>query len=171
MFSNEWYLFGFLTDSFVNHYDLGTHMSHIDANLLLYMMMSSNGNIFRITGHLCGEFTGYRWIPRTKGKWRGAWMFSLIYARINGWVNTGESGDLRCHHAHYNVIVMKHRVFYVNRSQEIFIWLALCYLSRSVLVGLPIPFRHWAIIPLNTVDILSSHIICWIFTNINYLKE
>ena len=30
------------------------------------MMTSSNGNIFRVTGHLCGEFTGPRWIPRTK---------------------------------------------------------------------------------------------------------
>ena len=32
----------------------------------LVMMTSSNGNIFRVTGHLCGEFTGPRWIPRTK---------------------------------------------------------------------------------------------------------
>ena len=30
------------------------------------MMTSSNGNIYRVTGHLCGEFTGHRWIPRTK---------------------------------------------------------------------------------------------------------
>ena len=30
------------------------------------MMTSSNGNIFRVTGHLCGELTGLRWIPRTK---------------------------------------------------------------------------------------------------------
>ena len=30
------------------------------------MMTSSNGNIFRVTGHLCGEFTGPRWIPRTQ---------------------------------------------------------------------------------------------------------
>ena len=30
------------------------------------MMTSSNGNIFRVTGHLCGEFAGPRWIPRTK---------------------------------------------------------------------------------------------------------
>ena len=30
------------------------------------MMTSSNGNIFRVTGHLCGEFTGPRWIPHTK---------------------------------------------------------------------------------------------------------
>ena len=26
-------------------------------------MTSSNGNIYRVTGHLCGEFTGDRWIP------------------------------------------------------------------------------------------------------------
>ena len=29
-------------------------------------MTSSNGNFFRVTGHLCGDFTGPRWIPRTK---------------------------------------------------------------------------------------------------------
>ena len=27
------------------------------------VMTSSNGSIFRITGHLCGKFTGPRWIP------------------------------------------------------------------------------------------------------------
>ena len=41
-----------------------------------------------------------------KGQCRGALMFSLICARINGWVNTGEAGDWRRHHAHYDVIVM-----------------------------------------------------------------
>ena len=29
-------------------------------------------------------------------------MFSLIHARINGWVNTGDAGDLKRHHAHYD---------------------------------------------------------------------
>ena len=28
-------------------------------------MMTSWNEIFRVTGHLCGEFTGHRWIPRT----------------------------------------------------------------------------------------------------------
>ena len=28
------------------------------------MMTSSNGSIFRVSGNLCGEFTGHRWIPR-----------------------------------------------------------------------------------------------------------
>ena len=27
------------------------------------MMTSSNGSIFRVTAHLCGEFTGPRWFP------------------------------------------------------------------------------------------------------------
>ena len=30
------------------------------------MMTLSNGKIFRVIGHLCGEFTGHRWIPLTK---------------------------------------------------------------------------------------------------------
>ena len=39
------------------------------------MMTSSNGNIFRVTGHLCGEFTGDRWIPRTKASDTELWCF------------------------------------------------------------------------------------------------
>ena len=31
-----------------------------------HMMTSSNGNIFHVIGHLCGEFTGHRWIPSTE---------------------------------------------------------------------------------------------------------
>ena len=42
-----------------------------------------------------------------KGQWRGALMFSLIYAWINDWVNNREAGDLRRHLVHYDVIVMK----------------------------------------------------------------
>ena len=41
-----------------------------------------------------------------KGQWRGALMFTLICARINGWVNNREAGDLRPNRAHYGVIVM-----------------------------------------------------------------
>ena len=41
-----------------------------------------------------------------KGQWRGALMFSLICARINGWVNNREVGNLRCHSGHYDIIVM-----------------------------------------------------------------
>ena len=41
-----------------------------------------------------------------KGQWREALMFSLICAWINGWVNNGETGDLRRYRDHYDVIVM-----------------------------------------------------------------
>ena len=46
------------------------------------MMTSSNGNVFRVTGHLCGEFTGPRWFPPHKGQWRGALMW-VFYLRLN----------------------------------------------------------------------------------------
>ena len=45
------------------------HVTKIDEsltwslNVALSMMTSSNGNILRVTGHLCGEFTGPGWIP------------------------------------------------------------------------------------------------------------
>ena len=41
----------------------------------LSMMTSSNWNIFRVTGPLCGEFTGHRWIPRTKASDAELWCF------------------------------------------------------------------------------------------------
>ena len=41
-----------------------------------------------------------------KGQWRGVLMFSLICARINGWVNNCEAGDLGRPPTHCDVIVM-----------------------------------------------------------------
>ena len=41
-----------------------------------------------------------------KGQWRRALIFSLICARINGWVNNRESCDLRRRRVHYDVNVM-----------------------------------------------------------------
>ena len=37
------------------------------------MITSSNGNIFRVTGHLCGELTGPRWLPHTKANGAELW--------------------------------------------------------------------------------------------------
>ena len=73
-----------------------------------YMMTSSNGNIFRVTGPLCGKFTGPGEFPHT-GQWRGALMFSLICVWINGWVNNREAGDSRRNRGHCDVIVMMER--------------------------------------------------------------
>ena len=41
------------------------------------MMTSSSGNIFRVTGHLCVEFTGHRWNPHTKPAKRSFEVFDL----------------------------------------------------------------------------------------------
>ena len=74
------------------------------------MMTSSNGNIFRVTGYLCGEFAGHR--SPHKGQWRGALRFILICAWMNGWVNNREACDLIRHCAHYDVTIMHdHRLF------------------------------------------------------------
>ena len=51
----------------------------------------------------------YRWPVNSphKGQWRGAFMFSLICAWINGWVNNRQAGDLKRHRAHCDVSVMR----------------------------------------------------------------
>ena len=79
--------------------------------------------------YIMGPFSGWSWwrhqmetFPRNwpfvrgihrspvnsthKGQSRGALMFSLICVWINDWVNNREAGDLRRHHAHYDVTIM-----------------------------------------------------------------
>ena len=73
---------------------LGLKLNHVSKRghwqfQTILIMTSSNGNIFRVTGHLCG-----------------ALMFSLICVWINGWVNNHDAGDLRRYRAHYDVTVM-----------------------------------------------------------------
>ena len=41
-----------------------------------------------------------------RGQWRGALMFSLMYAWFNVWVNNGDAGGLRRPRAHNDVTVM-----------------------------------------------------------------
>ena len=51
---------------------------------------------------------------RHKGQWRGALMFSLIFAWTNSWANNRDAGDLRCHRAHYDVTVMHNRLALIS---------------------------------------------------------
>ena len=83
-----------------------THIYHTrrwqckgELNHQIHMMTSSNRNIFRSTGPLCGEFTGDRWIPRTKAS-------SLICVWMNDWVNNRKAGELRRHRGRCDVTVM-----------------------------------------------------------------
>ena len=55
-----------------------------------------------------------------KGQWRGALIFSLICAWINGWVYTGEAGDLRHHRVHYDVTVMISMYMYITNANLLF---------------------------------------------------
>ena len=77
----------------------------VNKMYLKIMMTSSNGNIFHVTGPLCGEFVGHLWIPLTKAS-DAELMFILICTWINAWVNKPEAGDVTRHRAHYDVSVM-----------------------------------------------------------------
>ena len=57
--------------------------------IILINMTSSNGNIFRVTGYLWWEFTGHRWIPRTKASEAELWFFDL---RLNKRLNEQSRG-------------------------------------------------------------------------------
>ena len=107
----------------------------------LSMMTSSNGNIFRVTCPLCGEFTGLRRIPLTKASNAELWCF--LYLRLNkqlskqswGWWFEMPSCSLwrhcnavaffffnklvskpalTCQKTHYNDIIMCTRAFQIT---------------------------------------------------------
>ena len=88
-------------------YTVTLYGSSMENKLCPDMMTSSNGNIFHITGPLCGEFTGHWWIPHTKASDAELWCFLWSSPWINSWVNNGEAGDLRRHLDHYDIIVIK----------------------------------------------------------------
>ena len=73
-------------------------------------MTSSNGNIFRVTGPLCGEFTVYRWIPLKKPVTRS---FNIYFdLRLNKLLSKQSWGWwLERHRAHYDVTVMNTAFF------------------------------------------------------------
>ena len=72
------------------------------------MMTLSNGNIFRVTGPLRGEFTGKRWFPQTKASDVELWCFDLgLIKRLSkqswGWWIGKPSRSLwrRCNAPHW----------------------------------------------------------------------
>ena len=70
------------------------------------MRTSSNGNIFRVTGPLCGEFTGPGEFPTQKPVTRSFDVFFDL--RLNKRLSKQPSGwYLSRHRGHYDVIVME----------------------------------------------------------------
>ena len=113
------------------------------------MMTSSNGNIYRVTGHLCGKFTGPRWIPHTKARDAELWCFFLICVWIYDWVNNREASDLRRYRAHYDVTVM---ATYMRQYSEppLFQKMA-CYLFDESRF-----YNHWGRMPHICLNKLSQ---------------
>ena len=72
------------------------------------MMTSSNGNIFRVTGHLDGAFTGLRWIPR-RPVTQSFYVFFDLHP--NKWLSKQLWGRwFKTHSPHYDVTVMNEEV-------------------------------------------------------------
>ena len=109
-----------------------------------------------------------------KGQWRGAFMFSLICA--NSWANNRDAGDLRRHHAHYDVVVITIEISWypLSRSPERDFWRRICghglvthksrvthvCISKPTTIGSDnglSPNRHQAIIWTNAGILLSGH--------------
>ena len=120
------------------------------------MMTSSNGNIFRVTGHLCGEFTSPRWIPLTKASdaelWCCLWSASeqtgeqiietltnwdaivSLWRHCNGWQSTSNM-----EHCSFSVV----RLYKLLNKQCSDRW----YQT---------PWRSWGVSVINAAHIISS---------------
>ena len=74
--------------------------------VILIMMTSSNGNILRVTGPLCGEFTGPGEFPAQRPVTRSFDVFFDLHLgkRLS---KQPWAGDLRRHSGHYDVSVME----------------------------------------------------------------
>ena len=81
-------------------------------------MTSSNGNIFRVTGHLCGEFTGPRWIPPQRPVTRGFDVYFDLRPNKRLSKQSYPVSDLRRYRPHYDVIVMVRRHFSNNHDYK-----------------------------------------------------
>ena len=110
---------------FIVKVKLGTNIYfHVWSPCVCVMrhMASSHGNAFLIIDSFHDDVIKWKHFPRYwpfvrgihrspvnslhKGQWRGALMFSFIYAWINCWLNNREAGDLRRYRAHYDVTVL-----------------------------------------------------------------
>ena len=95
----------------------------------------------------------HRWIPLTKAR-RGAFMFSFVCARTNGWVNNRDAGDFRCHCASYDITIMwpQWLNLYLLMAQK---WQKLAEMSSLE----PLSVKHFLssnLIPVRNMHLLKS---------------
>ena len=82
------------------------------------------GNIFCVTCPLCEDFFDDRWIPHTKASDAEFWCFLW---KKNAWVNNRDAGDLRRHHARYDVVTVTHltqqnSITHVSQDIRFILW-------------------------------------------------
>ena len=86
-----------------------------------------------------------------RGQCRGALLFTLMSVWINGWVNNGEAGNLRRHHAHFDDIVkcinlnMDDNPFFGETSRCVIglrTYMLVTCLMRQAMAGLLIGWRR-----------------------------
>ena len=118
------------------------------------MMTSSNGNIFRVTGPLCGEFTSPGEFPTQRSVTRS---FDVLFDLClnNGWVNNRQAGDLRRHRAHYDVIVI-----------YLCLVIQICHISSCLFYLTHLPLDKMAAIS----QTIFSYAFLWIKSFVFWLK-
>ena len=80
----------------------------------LHLMITwSNANIFRLTGPLCVEFPGHRWIPRTR---TFGVSFDMQPSWLIGWFETPSRSLWR----HFNVLYDEWPTY--SRSERFYRW-------------------------------------------------
>ena len=99
------------------HDGVSNHQPHEYLLNCLFRRRSKKTSKPRVTGPLCGEFTGNRWIPRTNGQWRGK-CFHLMTSSCNVKI----SWQIRCNNEYVAFVL---RYIYIVYNQ----WVKLFYLG------------------------------------------
>ena len=99
----------------------GVWLLNIRSIIAHYMMTSSNGNIFRVTGPFWGESTGHRWIPLTNASDAELWCCLRLNKRLSKqsrrrWFETPSRSSW--HHCN-DLISVKHQL---HMKYHIHIW-------------------------------------------------
>ena len=84
--------------------------------------------------------------PHT-GQWRGALMFSLIFAWTNGWANNRYAGDVRRHRAHYGVTITMYHFCYIRDRHIVNQLLQMMHRVIDVPIYLPYPWFTTSVEP------------------------
>ena len=112
------------------------------------MVTSSNGNIFRVTGPLCSEFTCQRWIPHTKA--------------------SGAESEVFFNRSHYGVIVITHMHYFCETNQltqkKPRDWRPLCSICNVICLIAVNDKYTTHMIAVMVVSPVSEYFCCWWFS-------